>query len=170
VLSRFFKVYTHWQWPLPVMLCDIEEDAGLGLRVWDARKNPGDRSHLMPIITPAYPSMNSSYNVTDSTLTLMMEQFSTADTLCGTLLAVAGPQVRARPAAASTGLSRYQRVVCSTSTQFHRGNGLAAAPETRGFCSVPSARNASGLRCGTVSWQMSLSQVSGRFAPQQSAS
>ena len=97
VLSRFFKVYTHWKWPLPVMLCDIEEEAALGLRVWDARKNPGDRSHLMPIITPAYPCMNSSYNVTDSTLTLMMEQFKHSDAICSELLVAAGPQVRGCP-------------------------------------------------------------------------
>lgn len=81
LLSRFFRVYTQWRWPNPVMLCAIEEDE-LGFPVWDPRKNPRDRTHHMPIITPAYPSMNSSYNVSTSTLRVMMEQFQNGNKIC----------------------------------------------------------------------------------------
>ncbi|XP_034903556.1 nuclear poly(A) polymerase 4 isoform X1 [Populus alba] len=81
LVSRFFRVYTQWRWPNPVMLCSIEED-DLGFPVWDPRKNPRDRFHLMPIITPAYPCMNSSYNVSTSTLRVMTEQFQSGNRIC----------------------------------------------------------------------------------------
>ncbi|KAJ6815890.1 nuclear poly(A) polymerase 4-like [Iris pallida] len=81
LVSRFFRVYTQWRWPNPVMLCAIEEDE-LGFPVWDPRKNPRDRTHHMPIITPAYPCMNSSYNVSTSTLRVMMEQFQNGNKIC----------------------------------------------------------------------------------------
>nr|GMC46777.1 nuclear poly(A) polymerase 4-like isoform X2 [Ipomoea batatas] len=81
LVSRFFRVYTQWRWPNPVMLCPIEE-ADLGFLVWDPRKNPKDRTHHMPIITPAYPCMNSSYNVSPSTLRVMMDQFQFGNKIC----------------------------------------------------------------------------------------
>ncbi|XP_057454423.1 nuclear poly(A) polymerase 4-like isoform X2 [Lotus japonicus] len=82
LVSRFFRVYTQWRWPNPVMLCPIEENE-LGFSVWDPRRNPRDRTHHMPIITPAYPCMNSSYNVSTSTLRVMMEQFQFGNMICG---------------------------------------------------------------------------------------
>ncbi|XP_047179862.1 nuclear poly(A) polymerase 4-like isoform X1 [Vigna umbellata] len=82
LVSRFFRVYTQWGWPTPVMLCPIEENQ-LGFSFWHPRKNPRDRSHLMPIITPVYPCMNSSYNVSTSTLRVMMEQFQFGNKICG---------------------------------------------------------------------------------------
>ncbi|XP_057479009.1 nuclear poly(A) polymerase 4-like isoform X2 [Actinidia eriantha] len=81
LVSRFFRVYTQWRWPNPVMLCPIEEDE-LGFPVWDPRKNPRDRTHHMPIITPAYPCMNSSYNVSTSTLRVMMDQLNHGNKIC----------------------------------------------------------------------------------------
>ncbi|KAG0492986.1 hypothetical protein HPP92_006384 [Vanilla planifolia] len=81
LISRFFRVYTQWRWPNPVMLCPIEEDE-VGFPVWDPRKNPRDRTHLMPIITPAYPCMNSSYNVSTSTLRVMKDQFQFGNEIC----------------------------------------------------------------------------------------
>jgi len=81
LVSRFFRVFTQWRWPNPVMLRSIKEEE-LGFPVWDPRKNPRDRTHHMPIITPAYPGMNSSYNVSTSTLRVMTEQFQQGNKMC----------------------------------------------------------------------------------------
>ncbi|CAI8599895.1 unnamed protein product [Vicia faba] len=81
LVSRFFRVYSQWRWPNPVMLCSIEENEP-HLPIWDPRRNHRDRFHLMPIITPAYPCMNSSYNVSTSTLRVMMEQFQYGNKIC----------------------------------------------------------------------------------------
>ncbi|KAL2546246.1 nuclear poly(A) polymerase 1 [Forsythia ovata] len=81
LVSRFFRLYNLWRWPNPVMLCPIQEGS-LGLPFWDPRRNYKDRLHLMPIITPAYPCMNSSYNVSTSTLRVMMEEFQRGNEIC----------------------------------------------------------------------------------------
>ena len=46
-----------------------------GFAEWDPRTNPQDRYHLMPIITPAYPQQNSTYNVSKSTLEVGWPEF-----------------------------------------------------------------------------------------------
>ncbi|KAK7267602.1 hypothetical protein RIF29_20280 [Crotalaria pallida] len=81
LVSRFFRVYTQWRWPNPVLLCAIEEGS-LGLQIWDPRRNPKDRYHIMPIITPTYPCMNSSYNVSSSTLRIMTDEFQRGNEIC----------------------------------------------------------------------------------------
>ncbi|KAE8805798.1 Poly(A) polymerase [Hordeum vulgare] len=81
LISRFFRVYSQWKWPNPVTLCHIEEGP-LGLPVWDPRRNFRDRGHQMPIITPAYPCMNSSYNVSTSTRYVMIQEFTRGYEIC----------------------------------------------------------------------------------------
>jgi poly(A) polymerase Pap1 len=68
---HFTQVYKLWPWPCPVKLREVEEDESLGLAVWNPRYNLRDRSHLMPILTPAYPAAKSSYNVSETTLQVM---------------------------------------------------------------------------------------------------
>ncbi|XP_038607059.1 poly(A) polymerase gamma isoform X2 [Tachyglossus aculeatus] len=74
LVHKFFLVFSKWEWPNPVLLKQ-PEDSNLNLPVWDPRVNPSDRYHLMPIITPAYPQQNSTYNVSTSTRTVMVEEF-----------------------------------------------------------------------------------------------
>ncbi|KAH6914722.1 polymerase [Coprinopsis sp. MPI-PUGE-AT-0042] len=74
IVSRFFIIMYQWSWPQPVLLKQIE-DGPLQVRVWNPRLYPADRAHRMPIITPAYPSMCSTHNVTASTQMIMTEEF-----------------------------------------------------------------------------------------------
>ncbi|XP_012790128.2 poly(A) polymerase beta [Sorex araneus] len=74
LVRKFFLVFSEWEWPNPVLLKEPEE-RNLNLPVWDPRVNPSDRYHLMPIITPAYPQQNSTYNVSVSTRMVMIEEF-----------------------------------------------------------------------------------------------
>merc|ERR1711920_60197 len=42
---------------------------------WNPKTNPADKLHVMPVITPAFPAMNSTYNVTETTKRIMLEEF-----------------------------------------------------------------------------------------------
>jgi len=87
LVHRFFKVFAQWPWPQPSLLRDNKEDQGnLGFPVWDPRINPADRYHLMPIITPAYPQQNSTFNVTFSTRAVMTNEFKIALEVCSDIM------------------------------------------------------------------------------------
>ncbi|KAJ1339969.1 hypothetical protein BSLG_005404 [Batrachochytrium salamandrivorans] len=77
VVSKFFQIMYRWEWPLPVLLKPIEEGP-LAVRVWNPKIYPQDKAHRMPIITPAYPSMCSTHNVTVSTQTVTTQEFERA--------------------------------------------------------------------------------------------
>jgi len=84
IIGKFFRLMSRWSWPQPVVLKEIESGP-LQVRVWNPKVGPrycrhrgqpfsdkneiynGDRYHLMPIITPAYPSMCATHNITSST-------------------------------------------------------------------------------------------------------
>ncbi|KAG5326894.1 PAPOA polymerase, partial [Acromyrmex heyeri] len=74
LIEKFFLVFSQWKWPQPVLLKQ-PDNVNLGYPVWDPRVNVADRYHLMPIITPAYPQQNSTFNVSVSTRTIMQEAF-----------------------------------------------------------------------------------------------
>jgi len=76
LVQRFFKIFQQWPWPQPVYLRPIEDLLpSLAMKVWNPRVHVSDRFHRMPVITPAYPSMCSTHNVTASTLRLITEEF-----------------------------------------------------------------------------------------------
>ncbi|XP_072713600.1 poly(A) polymerase gamma isoform X1 [Ciconia boyciana] len=85
LVNKFFLVFSKWEWPNPVLLKQPEE-SNLNLPVWDPRVNPSDRYHVMPIITPAYPQQNSTYNVSTSTRAVMIEEFKHGLTVTNEIL------------------------------------------------------------------------------------
>lgn len=74
LVHKFFLVFSRWKWPHPVLLKQPDK-FNLGFSVWDPRVNIGDRYHLMPVITPAYPQQNSTFNVSNSNKKVMENEF-----------------------------------------------------------------------------------------------
>jgi poly(A) polymerase len=77
IVNKFFHIISRWPWPQPVLLKHIE-DGPLQVRIWNPKHYPGDRYHLMPIITPAYPAMCSTFNITQSAKTVILQELERA--------------------------------------------------------------------------------------------
>ena len=73
IIAKFFFIISTWSWPQPILLKNIE-DGPLHVRVWNPSVYTGDKFHLMPIITPAYPSMCATHNITISTKTIIIRE------------------------------------------------------------------------------------------------
>ncbi|KAJ0400022.1 hypothetical protein P43SY_004672 [Pythium insidiosum] len=141
VFLRFFQVFSEWQWPRPIML-NMVYDAGLGFEMWDPRQNLYDRAHIMPIITPAYPHMNSAVQVSQSTFSVIYEELwrarYLAEMAAGVARSVMSPPTpsppsssssssasaspSASPALASDAVSPAPVVSCSWDKLFQRSN------------------------------------------------
>jgi len=69
IIHQFFKIFSQWHWPAPIVLTDVEavetnnDPDVMPMPSWNPKLNPNDGHHLMPIITPATPTMNSAFNV-----------------------------------------------------------------------------------------------------------
>ncbi|KAH7131365.1 Poly(A) polymerase central domain-containing protein [Dactylonectria estremocensis] len=73
IVNKFFLVMSQWRWPQPVLLKPIESGP-LPVRVWNPKLYKGDSFHLMPIITPAYPSMCATFNITRSSMSIIKRE------------------------------------------------------------------------------------------------
>ena len=81
LLNSFFRTFANWTWPHPVLLAKQQHLPIKGVSshpVWDPISNFRDSKHLMPIITPCYPSMNSSYNVGEPQLRRIQDELRRA--------------------------------------------------------------------------------------------
>lgn len=80
IVDKFFNIYTKWNWPQPVLLKPIE-DGPLQVKVWNPRLYANDRNHRMPVITPAYPSMCATHNITSSTQKVILSELERGATI-----------------------------------------------------------------------------------------
>lgn len=71
IANRFFFVMRDWKWPTPIMLKEIETGKE---KVWNPKIYPQDKKNIMPIITPAYPSMCATYNISISGKTVITRE------------------------------------------------------------------------------------------------
>ncbi|KAI8966233.1 Poly(A) polymerase [Daldinia sp. FL1419] len=73
IVSKFFQIMKVWQWPIPVQLKHMDEGP-LNVRVWNPKIYKSDSYHLMPVITPAYPQMCATFNITHSTKEIIQRE------------------------------------------------------------------------------------------------
>ncbi|KAI0901953.1 Poly(A) polymerase [Annulohypoxylon nitens] len=73
IVAKFFQIMKAWHWPQPVQLKKIE-DGPLNVRVWNPKIYKSDSYHLMPVITPAYPQMCATFNITHSTMAIIQRE------------------------------------------------------------------------------------------------
>jgi len=85
LVHKFFRVFDQWNWSKPILLCPIPEifsAINSAFKVWNPKVNATDRSHLMPVITPAFPNMNSTHNVTESTKRIICDEIHRGYQIC----------------------------------------------------------------------------------------
>merc|ERR1711976_20639 len=77
IIIRFFRFCTTWNfnWNHPIRLCILEKSK-FNYNTWDPTINYNDTYDLVPIITPALPSINSTHNVSTTTLKVLKNEFS----------------------------------------------------------------------------------------------
>ncbi|KAI0117563.1 Poly(A) polymerase [Hypoxylon sp. NC0597] len=73
IVTKFFQIMKSWHWPQPVQLKRMD-DGPLNVRVWNPKIYKSDSYHLMPVITPAYPQMCATFNITHSTKTIIQRE------------------------------------------------------------------------------------------------
>lgn len=75
ILCDFFSVWAQWNWSKPVFLTGHSAktvcDPTLRSLQWDPDSNYRDKNYHMALITPSFPSMNSTYNVFVVTLNII---------------------------------------------------------------------------------------------------
>jgi len=86
ILGKFFRIIGRWAWPQPVMLKAIEDGPIPDAKVWNPKMRQTDRKHLMPIITPAYPSMCATHNITDSTKKIILKELHRGGDICDKIM------------------------------------------------------------------------------------
>ncbi|KAI5310848.1 polynucleotide adenylyltransferase, partial [Ascosphaera atra] len=86
IVGRFFRIMNQWNWPQPVLLKQIE-DGPLQMKVWNPTIYHSDRCHLMPIITPAYPSMCATHNISQSTKTVLLRELKRGEEIVNNIFA-----------------------------------------------------------------------------------
>lgn len=85
LLLRFFETMVTWPWPKAIML-NTPYELSPQDDVWNPVDNPRYRRDVMPIITPAYPAMNSTFSVLECTKAIMLTEFNRGLALCRRVL------------------------------------------------------------------------------------
>jgi len=86
LIIKFFQVFSIWNWQNPVKLNEIQQAPfanayGTGIPdVWSKEANP--TQNFMPIITPAYPAMNSMYQANENSVEVITSELTKGFEIC----------------------------------------------------------------------------------------
>lgn len=80
IIWKFFYLMRRWNWPSPVLLQNHEQGP-LNLREWDPSQYRGDKMHLMPVITPAYPRANACHTIGPSTKMVLLQEMERGEAI-----------------------------------------------------------------------------------------
>ncbi|KAH7041307.1 Poly(A) polymerase pla1 [Microdochium trichocladiopsis] len=86
IVSKFFLIIRNWRWPQPVQLKDPDKPP-LNLRVWNPKLYKGDSFNIMPVITPAYPQMCATFNITQSAFQIIQRELSRGGEIADRIMA-----------------------------------------------------------------------------------
>jgi poly(A) polymerase len=85
IINRFFKVWSKWDFTNhAVQLNEIERTDLMEyskFKVWSKSTESTKQPSLMPIITPAFPAMNTTHNVSETTKQILLAEFIRANNL-----------------------------------------------------------------------------------------
>lgn len=76
LLEYFFTVYENWNWPKPVLMG--QEPIACAQNIWEPETDCVAEEWSMPIMTPCYPSTNTSFNVNRTTQRIILDAFRRA--------------------------------------------------------------------------------------------
>jgi poly(A) polymerase len=113
LLHHFFELFAKWKWPAPVVLTTLDsggpqQQSSFVLQSWNPERNHSERHQVrldrsalrcasnkvlsvifcqvMPIITPTFPHLNSTFNVSLSTQRLVQGKMVKAVAVCQDIL------------------------------------------------------------------------------------
>ena len=85
LMQNVFEMMVQWKWPTEIRLTK-KYNPGVGDHdQWDPAINNRQKYEVMPIITPAYPIMNSTFSVNKLSFGVMQSEFKRASELCKTI-------------------------------------------------------------------------------------
>ncbi|KAJ3229317.1 polynucleotide adenylyltransferase [Chytriomyces hyalinus] len=88
IVCKYFTFMQFWNWPDALTLSKPEEvvESTGAFEGWNPKTNSNDAAHLMPVITPAYPSVCCTHTVTCSARAIYMDEFRRASELSRKIL------------------------------------------------------------------------------------